>query len=261
MSHYILKLHETLQRNVERIFFGGKSTKSSVYAAYALGNVVLMLVLFYVLLNSVAYDWTGQLYPDGSGFSLGFLFGGLDNTIPFIPEMVIFYVYLFYPMVISTMLYFAFVEYRRGYALGWSLVIINLIAEAVYVVFPVSTYWWRRDFLAHPATGSFWASQVYAVWAGDTSFNCFPSLHAAVSVICFYTWYRYSKVKASSARKIMAAVTLFIAVGVLLSTVFIKQHYIADEAAGVFLAWGVGRPLFNRLWKPLPTQAQFAGSP
>jgi membrane-associated phospholipid phosphatase len=39
-------------------------------------------------------------------------------------------------------------------------------------------------------------------------------------------------------------------VGVILSTLFLKQHYVADEIAGIVLAYGIGRPLFNRLWKP-----------
>lgn len=216
---------------------------------YAVGNVVLIFLLFYVLFNRVAYNWAGQLYPVGSGFRLDFLFGGLDDAIPFVPEMVIFYVYLFYPMVILTMLYFAFVEYKKAYTLGWSLVFINLIADVFYIIFPVSVYWWHQDLLANPIVGNFWASQVYDVWASDTTFNCFPSLHAAVSVICFYTWYRYSKVKACSATKTVAIVTLIITAGVILSTLFLKQHYIADEIAGILLAWGVGRPLFNHLWK------------
>ena len=29
-----------------------------------------MLVLFYLVLNTYAYNWTGQLYPAGSGFNL-----------------------------------------------------------------------------------------------------------------------------------------------------------------------------------------------
>ncbi len=207
-----------------------------------------MLVLFYVLLNRIAYDWTGQLYPVGSGFRLDFLTGGLEDSIPFVPQMVIFYVYLFYPMVVLTMLYFAFVEYRKGYALGWSLVIINGVAVLVYAVLPVSVYQWHQALLAQPITGDFWASQVYGVWAGDTTFNCFPSLHAAVSTICFYTWYRYGKASPGLATKSLSILVLFIAAGVVLSTLFIKQHYVADEVAGVLLAWGVGRPLFNRLW-------------
>jgi len=240
-----------LQSSIERLFYRGKSTRSSVYAAYAIGNVILMLLIFYILLNRIAYDWTGSLYPVGTGFRLDFLFGGLENAIPFIPQMVVFYVYLFYPMVVLTMLYFAFVDYRKGYALGWSLVVINAIAVVIYAVFPVSVYWWHQEFLAHPIVGSFWATEVYSVWAGDTTFNCFPSLHAAVSVICFYAWYQYWKLKPRSLTKVLVAVSLTITVGVILSTLFLKQHYIADEIAGVALALAVGWPMFRRFWGPL----------
>ena len=220
-----------------------------MYLTYAIANLIVMLFLFYILLNRIAYDWTGALYPPGSGFRLDFLTGGLEDSIPLVPQMVIFYVYLFYPMVILTMLYFAFVDYRKGYALGWSLVAINAIAVAIYTVFPVSVYWWHQQFLANPIVGNFWATETYNVWAGDTTFNCFPSLHAAISAICFSTWYQYGKVKPVSATKIVAVVAFVITVGVILSTLFLKQHYVADEIAGVILAWGVGAPMFKHFWK------------
>ena len=244
-----LRIHAKLQKSIEQLFFKGKSTKLSLFLTYAVGHIVLMLVLFYVLLNNIAYSWTGQLYSVGSGYSLDFLSGGLDNAIPFVPECVIFYVYFFYPMVILTMLYFAFIEYKKGYALGWSLVFINVIAILTYILLPVSTYWWRQDFLAHPITGNFWASQMYNVWTGDTSFNCLPSLHAAVSTICAFTWYQYSKTNSSGTTKVVAIVAFTIAGAVILSTLFIKQHYIADEITGIILALAVGRITFNHLWK------------
>jgi membrane-associated phospholipid phosphatase len=248
-----MKLHARFQRGIERIFFGGRSTKTSTYVAYAIGNTILMVVLFFFLLNTLAYNWTGQLYPLGSGFRL--LLDGLDDAIPFIPEMVIFYRYFFYAMVVLTMLYFAFVDNSRGYALGWSLVIVNAIALVFYIVLPVSTYVWRQDLLAHPIIGNFWATQVYDIYSIDTPFNCFPSLHAAVSVLCFYTWYQYRRLRPSRAIKIVAVLTFVIAAGIILSTLFIKQHYIADEIAGIVLAWSVGRLLFGRLWQQLKSTA------
>ena len=239
-------LHARVQDAIEKVFFKGKSSRKSVYLTYVIGNVILMLVLFYLLLNTFAYDWTGQLYPAGSGFRLQ---TPLDTAIPFVPQMVIFYLYLFYAFVILTMLYFAFVDYRKGYALGWSLVAINGIAILIYIVFPVSTFWYRQELLAHPMVGNFWASQVYHIFATDTPFNCFPSLHAAVSAICFYTWFQYAKVKPSRTTKTVAVAAFVIAAGVILSTLFIKQHYIADEIAGIALAWVVGTLLFKKLWK------------
>jgi membrane-associated phospholipid phosphatase len=245
----MLNLHDKLQAFIERHFFGGNSNRKSEYAAFVFGNVVLMFLLFYVILNNIAYDWTGQLYPVGSGFQLGSLFGGLDAAIWFVPEMVIFYIYAFYGFVILTMLYFGFVKYKWGYALGWSLVIINAIALLVYIVFPVSTYTYRQELLAHPITGNFWANQVYNIFANDTSFNCFPSLHAAVSTICAYSWYRYSQIKTRLITKILTLGAIAIATGVILSTLFIKQHYIADEIAGIVLALVVGYLIFNHFWK------------
>ena len=94
-----------------------------------------------------------------------------------------------------------------------------------------------------------WADQVYNVFANDTSFNCFPSLHAAVSTICFFAWFRYAKIKPGKTTKTAAIAALIIVVGVILSTLFIKQHYIADEIAGVVLALLTGKLVFDKFWK------------
>jgi membrane-associated phospholipid phosphatase len=247
---YELKLHEMLQRSIETAFFRGKSTKSSVYLTYLVGNVILMLLFIRLLFIRVPYQWTASLYPVGFAFRLDFLFGGLEDAIPLVPEMMIFYQYLFYPMAVLTMLYFAFVEYKKGYALGWSLVAINAVAVAIFAVFPVSVYWWHQEFLAHPIVGNFWARRVYNLWASETQdTRSFPSLHAAVSVICFYTWYQYSKLRPLAQTKMVAMLSFVITVGVILSTILIKQHYIADEVAGIVLAWGVGRSMFRYFWK------------
>ncbi len=249
-----LGIHERIQRRIERVFFKGISSNCSHYLTYLVGNVILMLFLFYLLLNNIAYNWTGQLYPAGSGFNLSFLSCYLDNAIPFIPEWVILYIYLFYSMVILTMLYFGFIQYKKGYALGWSLVLVNLVAVLIYILFPVSTYWWREDFLAKPLTGNFWANQVYNVWATDTSFNCFPSLHAAVSTSCVIAWYQHSKANPRVAYRLITVATLTIAIGVILSTLFIKQHYMADEVAGLLLALGICRFVYGHFLKN-PAQA------
>ena len=245
-----LKLHEILQRSLERVFFRGKSTKLTAHLTYIIGNVILILLFMRLLGVRIPYQWTAGLYPAGFAFHLDFLFGGLEDVIPLVPQMIIFYLYLFYPMAVLTILYFTFVEYKKGYALGWSLVIINAIAIAIYLVFPVSVYWWHQEFLTHPIAGNFWAAQVYRLWAFDSyDTHSFPSLHAAGSTICFYTWYQYCKAKPLATTKLVAIISFIITVGVILSTILIKQHYIADEIAGILLAIAVGRPMFKHLWK------------
>jgi membrane-associated phospholipid phosphatase len=116
-------------------------------------------------------------------------------------------------------------------------------------IFPVSTFWYRQELLAQPMVGNVWADHVYNVFVNDSSFNCFPSLHAAVSTICFFAWFQYAKIKPSKTTKAVAIVALIIAVGVILSTLFIKQHYIADEIGGVVLALLVGKLVFDKFWK------------
>ena len=244
-----MKIHDLLQKGVEKLFFKNKSTNWSKRITYIIGNFILMVVLFYILLNTIAYDWTGSLYPLGAGYRLNWVFGGLDDAIPFVPEMVIYYIFLFYSMIIITMVYFAFIDSDKGYALGWSLVIINFIAIIIYIFFPVSTYAYRLELLAHPLIGNPWAQMMYSYFSYDTPFNCFPSLHAAVSTAIAYTWYRYSKIKPLKLTKSISILAIIIAIGVILSTLFVKQHYILDEIAGFLLAYFVARFIFNKLWR------------
>ncbi|MHA1377218.1 MAG: phosphatase PAP2 family protein [Candidatus Helarchaeota archaeon] len=246
------------QKGIERIFFKGESSGWSKWLSYMIVNVILILFVFYILLNTIAYNWTGSIYPVWEGFRLNFLG---DNQIPFIPEWSIVYVYIFYTTVIATMLYFGFFDTEKGYPLGWSLVLINLIAILVYIVFPVSTFFWRLElWLNQWQYQNIWAGTMFEYYTSDTSFNCFPSLHAAVSTMVFYCWYRYAKIELDHPkappkwlRQIIAVVTLVIAILVMLSTLFVKQHYITDEFAGFFLAIIVGKIVYDHLWKDLET--------
>ncbi|MFX1258366.1 MAG: phosphatase PAP2 family protein [Promethearchaeota archaeon] len=245
-----IRIHDKFQKGIEKIFFNGKSTKWSRKITYIIGNLFLMAFLYAFILLYILYNWTGNLYPEGSGYRLDFLG---DNLIPFVPEMAILYVYIFYPMVILTLVYFGLVDEEKGYALGWAVIIMNLIATVIYILFPVSTYWWRQDLLANKIEGNFFADTMYNVYIYDTSFNCFPSMHAGMSTICAYVWYRYYKIKPNLKKKIVAITTFIIAIGVILSTLFVKQHYIIDEIAGILLAYIVGRYIFRffSVWRDI----------
>jgi membrane-associated phospholipid phosphatase len=208
-----------------------------------------MLLIFYVLLDEAVLDWTGSLHPIGSGISLAI--NGLDNVIPFVPEMAVFYVYIFGLMIIPTMLYFAFVEFRNGYAVGWSFVFIEVIAAVIYIVLPVSVYQYHEELLATPIGANWWIGEVHNIVSDFGSpFNTFPSLHAAGSTVVVYTWYQHSKLHPSYATKILVVLSVIAAVGIILSTLFIKQHYVLDEIAGTILGYVVSRATFNHLWKP-----------
>jgi len=238
-----VKVHDGYQRLVEKVFFGGRSTRLSEAVSFIAANLFLYVVVFYFLLNSVVYDWTGSLYVHGFHLNTA-----LDNIIPFVPEWAIFYLYLFYPLTALTIVWFAFADHRRGYPLAFSLILINVVADLVYIVFPVTTDIYRQELLAHPLVGNAFASAMYAHYGTDPSFNCFPSLHAAVATISFYTWHRYARLLQSPVVRGISIGMLVVGIGVVLSTLFVKQHYIADEVAGVLLALAIGKWMFDRFW-------------
>ena len=202
-----------------------------------------MVFLYLIVLILIVYTWVGTLHPEGSGYRLDYLG---DNYIPFVPEMAIFYVFLFFPMVIITLIYFAFVDEEKGYAVGWAVVIMNIIATIVYIIFPVSTYWWRQELLANRIEGNFFADIMYYYYENETSFNCVPSMHAGMSTMCFLIWYWYYKTKPSTKTKIIAIIAFIIAFGVILSTLFVKQHYIIDEIIGILTAYIIVKLVFRK---------------
>jgi len=236
-----MTLQDRYQAIVERAFFGGRRSLGSEAVSRIAANLFLIGAVFFLLLNTVVYNWTGTLYTHGFHLATA-----LDQAIPFVPEWVIVYLYLFYPLSALTMAWYSLVEYRRGYPLAFSLILINLVADAVYLVFPVTTDVWRRQLLSHPLVGNPFAQAMYDYYATDPSFNCFPSLHAAVATICFYAWHRDARQRRRPVARGIAAGMLVAGIGVVLSTLFVKQHYIADEIAGVLLALGIGRVVFDR---------------
>ena len=238
-----MRLGDSYQRLVEKVFFGGRSTRLSESVSFIAANLFLYVVIFYFLLNTVAYDWTGSLYAHGFHLNTA-----LDNIIPFVPEWAIFYLYLFYPLTGLTIAWFALVDHRRGYPLAFSLILINLVADLVYIVFPVTTDIYRQVLLAHPLVGNAFASAMYAHYGTDPSFNCFPSLHVAVATISFYAWHRYARLLRNPAVRGISIGMLVVGIGVVLSTLFVKQHYIADEAAGIVLALAIGKWVFDHFW-------------
>jgi membrane-associated phospholipid phosphatase len=92
-------------------------------------------------------------------------------------------------------------------------------------------------FLLYPTTASRPEKVIgegFAVWglrflySSDPPYNCFPSLHVAHSFVSALTCYRVNR------RVGLAAILGATLVGV--STLYTKQHYVADVLAGVFLA-------------------------
>ena len=156
----------------------------------------------------------------------------LDLAIPLIPSFVIIYWYLFYSFIFFSYLYFAFVDREYRNALVLAFVMVNLIAYAIYLVFPVL----GPDRVVSGT--DFFSLQIQALYTHDTQVNCFPSLHGSTSLLTAYALWR--------AKKEYGYISWPIAIAVVISTLFVRQHWIADQLAAAIITLPVAYLIFNR---------------
>lgn len=146
-----------------------------------------------------------------------------EENIPFLPGMMAFYlsIYLFAPALIFI------VEEKRPFLRVVSMFLVAGVVHAAFFVF-VPVKYALRPILPGPGDDWFlWAlSWTYLM---DSPYNCFPSMHVSFAFMTYFcvrafkpTWGKYYAV---------------IATGVAASTLFVKQHYVADVVAAVVLAW------------------------
>jgi membrane-associated phospholipid phosphatase len=172
--------------------------------------VLMVLVPIYLFIAELAQEGTPHV-----------LALALDRVLPLQPMWALVYgpLYLFL-IVLPVLVVREYEQIRRtmfAYLAVWSL---------AYVCF-----------LLYPTTASRPEKVIgegFAVWGlkflytSDPPYNCFPSLHVAHSFVSALTCYRVNRGLG------LAAILGATLVGV--STLFTKQHYVADVIAGAFLA-------------------------
>ncbi len=160
----------------------------------------------------------------------------LDPSIPLAPVWIIPY--------LSGLALFILVllwAYRKmPSAMYASFVTTNLIAAGVaYTIYLVYPTFVLRPTITGTDTLSRWMAWLYAA---DRAYNAFPSSHTFYTVIAWlYLWGWQPRLR------IIATV---MAILIILSTLFTKQHHIPDLVAGVILgvaSFWVGQKLASRL--------------
>lgn len=171
-------------------------------------------VLTYV--SSLGYDVLNH------GPNRLFLRTPLDQALPVVPIFAVPYVSL-QPVIYASLVIFLLFRARLLQSAGLSLTAAFLIS---YVFFA-----FLQTFVERPTLtgGDVFSQLVRDVYAGDHPFNDFPSLHVATSSIIAIHWWRFSR-----RTGYVAAIW---AVLVAMSTVLIRQHYLADVAGGLILAF------------------------
>lgn len=109
------------------------------------------------------------------------------------------------------------------------LITLNIGMITCYVI-----YYFYPTYVPRPMiTGTdFLSNLVLNLYEADNPYNCFPSIHVLNSaLIALYVF------ESEKLNKWIKGICISISVSIILSTMFIKQHYFADVVAGIIFAY------------------------
>lgn len=175
----------------------------------------LIWLALFPLIN-INYIIAGVITEKGKNISLP-----LDKEIPFISVFVFPYIYWYIYIFIGVI--FILVKDRRKYIRALLAVYIGmLVCYFIYYLFPVE--------IARPTiiNNDLPNKLVNIIYQNDRPLNCFPSLHVLNSYIIM----RYTNRKEN---KYWFYYTQIVGILIILSTLFIKQHFILDGIAAIIL--------------------------
>ncbi len=156
----------------------------------------------------------------------------LDAWIPVWPGFIFPYLLAIGWWVFCISWAFFRMEDRRWQVFATALFICFLISDIIYIIFP--TYVIRPVVQGNNLASSL-LNQVYAA---DKPYNAFPSSHTFTSVLIFLAWMEW--------KPRLAWLWGFVCLTILISILFVHQHYLADLVGGIVLAGGVF--LLARRW-------------
>ena len=147
----------------------------------------------------------------------------LDDKVPFCEWFIIPYA-SWYLLIIGSLLYFLLYSVDSFKKLQTYIIITQIMAMAVYIIFP-NRQDLRPDTFERNNVFTWVIGQLYAF---DTSTNVCPSLHVAYSIGIASAWLKEKEI--SPWFKVFI---VFSAIMICLSTAFIKQHSAADAFAAI----------------------------
>lgn len=152
----------------------------------------------------------------------------IDKFIPLCPAWIWFYTLFYYPVIVFVVSKHTHSEFIM---IAFSYILMLAAMCSVYLLFPVITpFEWRA-----PVVGNSISKRLLIfVRSIDGPNNCFPSGHAAVTVITAYHMAHFTGY----------LIALLWAISIHISCLLCKQHYIIDLLAGAGL--GAGVVLFYR---------------
>lgn len=147
----------------------------------------------------------------------------LDDIIPFCEWFLIPYVF-WYALIVISLAYFAFYDVDSFKKLQTFIIITQVVAMAVYIIFPNCQNLRPVEF----PRDNFLTDCIGALYAFDTNTGVCPSLHCAYSIGIGSVW-----LKAKNVSWIWKAFVVVSVILICLSTMFIKQHSAVDFFAAL----------------------------
>ena len=156
----------------------------------------------------------------------------LDDFVPFCEWFIIPYV-SWYLLIIGSLAYFLLYSVDSFRKLQTYIIITQIIAMAVYVIFPTRQDLRPTVMYDNPLT---WI--VNLIYSVDTNTGVCPSLHVGYSLGIASTWLREKNVP----KWVRAAIAIWCGV-ICISVAFVKQHSVVDFFAAIpmclFAEWFV----------------------
>jgi membrane-associated phospholipid phosphatase len=167
----------------------------------------------------------------------------LDARIPLVKPFVIPYLSIFAVAAVTLPVFVL-----RSVRIARSTLLAGILTLAVAYLF----YAFAQTYVVRPvvAGDDVFSRLLRVVYGNDNAYNCFPSLHTGFSVVMGLHWLWFSP---RTGRYIAAWCGLIV-----LSTVFVHQHYVADMAGGIVVA-GTACLVSRRLAGRPPAPRSVAG--
>lgn len=148
---------------------------------------------------------------------------GLDDIIPFCEWFLLPYVF-WYALIVFSLGYFALYDVDSFKKLQTFIIITQVVAMAVYILYPNCQNLRPDEF----SRDNFLTDCIGFLYAFDTNTGVCPSLHCAYSIGIASVW-----LKAKDVSKIWKAFVVVAVILICLSTMFIKQHSAVDFFAAL----------------------------
>lgn len=145
----------------------------------------------------------------------------LDEAVPLVPEWIYLYAFVFLIAFIPA----GFIESRNLFRkMALAYFVVQVTAFTVFIFFPVRMTL-RPDSVA---VDSFVTWGLQLCYYLDKPVNCCPSLHVALAFL--------GALCTRKADRALGNVCIVLAVGISLSTMFVKQHFVLDVIVGLALS-------------------------